>query len=84
MSGPIETRAQHLQWCKERALAELANTIDVRDACKFAFASMSCDLRKHPDTENHAAIQLGAMLLAEDQEEAHDREAMRRFILKFN
>jgi hypothetical protein len=44
-------RAEHLQWCKDRAielldLGEYANSI----------ASMVLDLRKHPDTQNHPAL----------------------------
>jgi hypothetical protein len=80
----METRAQHLQWCKERALQELDGCPDVRKACKNAMASMGSDLGKHPDTEGHAGIQLGMMMLMSDQREAHDKEAMRKFILGFN
>lgn len=52
-----DTRAEHLAWCKERALAYL----DQGDL-QNAFASLISDLRKHPETENHAAIELGSML----------------------
>jgi hypothetical protein len=54
--GP--TRAEHLAWCKQRAL----EYVDAGDNAQ-AFASMISDLRKHPDTRNHAAIELGAMQL---------------------
>lgn len=81
---PTETRAQHLQWCKERAQRELEFEPDVRKACRNAIVSMSSDLNKHPETENHAAIKLGIMLLMADQPEAHDKEACRKFILGFN
>lgn len=84
MSEPTETRAQHLQWCKERALKELDFYPDVREACRNAYASMASDLGKHPETEGHAAIQLGMMVLMSDQREARDKEAMRKFILGFN
>lgn len=43
------TRAEHLAWCKQRALAELDNNSDGHGADR-AFASMTSDLRKHPDT----------------------------------
>ena len=43
--GPI-TRAQHLAWCKERALAYVDRG-DVSDA----FDSFCSDVSKHPDTE---------------------------------
>jgi hypothetical protein len=80
----VETRAQHLEWCKKRALEELNRRGDVRDACRNAFASMGSDLGKHPETEGHIAIQLGMSLMMADQREAHDREAMRKFINGFN
>lgn len=50
------TREQHLAWCKERAIREL----DAGDV-NGALASMASDLNKHPETERHAAIQLGMM-----------------------
>lgn len=52
------TRAEHLQWCKDRAL-EYANANDLQQA----FASMASDLRKHPETKSHPGIQLGIALL---------------------
>jgi hypothetical protein len=51
------TRAEHLAWCKDRALAYLP------DDPQQALASMISDLRKHPETERHSAIDLGAMLI---------------------
>lgn len=77
------TRAEHLQWCKDRALLELAYEPDVRKACSNALASMGSDLRKHSATENHAGITLGMMMLMANQPEAQDKEAMRKFILGF-
>lgn len=84
MSEPIETRAQHLAWCKERAQKELDFYPDVREACRNALASMASDLRKHPLTKNHAGAELGMMMLFNDPPEAHDKEACRKFILGFN
>ena len=54
------TRAEHLKWCKERAL-EYAR----RGEAQNAVASMASDLRKHDDTAPSAemASQLGTMLL---------------------
>ena len=52
------TRAEYLAWCKKRAL-EYVDAGDVPNA----FASMGSDLGKHKETENHAGIQLGAMML---------------------
>ena len=48
------TRADHLAWCKSRAL----KYVDAGDLNQ-AYASMVSDLGKHPQTEDHAAIQLG-------------------------
>jgi hypothetical protein len=52
------TRAEHLAWCKTRALAY----VDARDLPN-AFASLVSDLRKHPETEGHEAMTLGMVLL---------------------
>jgi hypothetical protein len=52
------TRAEHLQWCKDRAL-EYARRGDVKNAV----ASMCSDLTKHPETANHSGGALGVMLL---------------------
>ena len=58
-SGAGRTRAEHVAWCKQRALAYV-------DAGEMnnALASMGSDLNKHPETANHPAIMLGVMLLA--------------------
>lgn len=47
-------RAEHLQWCKNRAM-EYVDRGEINDA----LASMGSDLNKHPDTKDHAGIQLG-------------------------
>jgi hypothetical protein len=52
------SRAEHLQWCKDRALA-YADRGDKENA----IASMCSDLRKHPETENHAGAQLMVMVM---------------------
>ena len=51
-------RAEHLQWCKDRAL-EYVKEADTQKA----FASFSSDMSKHSETANHSALQLGTMLL---------------------
>lgn len=70
-------RDEHLAWCKQRAL-EYLNEGDT----KGALASMLSDIRKHPDTENHAAAQLGAMLMFGGHLETV--EQVRSFITGFN
>lgn len=52
------TRAEHLQWCKDRAI-EYVQKGDTNNA----FASFQSDMSKHPETANHIALELGTMLL---------------------
>lgn len=52
------TRAEHIAWCKERAL----EYVD-RGELSNAIASMLSDLRKHPETENHIGGALGAGMM---------------------
>lgn len=47
-----------------------------------AFASMGSDLGKHPETANHAAIQLGMMMLMGGHLDTPQQ--MREFIEGFN
>lgn len=74
----MESRSEHLQWCKDRALEILDETEDVGQA----YASFGSDMNKHPETQDHSAIQLGVMLLMG----GHNRgtEEMRKFIEGFN
>lgn len=71
------TRAKHLAWCKERALVY----VDAGDVSQ-AFASLGSDLSKHPETQNHVAIQLGAQLFFGGH--LSTPQAMRRFIEGLN
>ena len=72
------TRAEHLQWCKDRAL----EYCDIGDT-KQAFLSMASDLTKHPETQMHTStIGFGlAMLMAGHLQ---DVDKMREFINGFN
>ena len=70
-------RQEHLQWCKDRALKYVDNG-DLRNA----FASMSSDMQKHPETENHSAIALGMRMMMAGRLNTPDE--MRRFIKGFN
>ena len=58
MTSQPTPRAEHLAWCKTRAL----EYIDAGDT-QGAFASLMSDLNKHPDTADHGARELGAMLM---------------------
>ncbi len=71
------TRAEHLEWCKQRALEYVE-----RGDWRQAFTSLTSDLGKHPETANHAGIKLGFGLLIG----GHLRGAaeMREFINGFN
>ena len=71
------TRAQHLAWCKARALeyVERGHLIE-------AMASMGSDLGKHAETEKHVGIQLGVRMMMAGQ--LQTQAEMRRFIEGFN
>lgn len=71
------TRQEHLEWCKQRAL----EYVDIGDMGQ-AWASMASDMKKHTETQNHAGIELGTMMvLAGHLSSPHE---MRKFILGFN
>lgn len=71
------TRNEHLEWCKQRALAY----VDQGDL-NGAWTSMCSDLSKHPETKNHLAIALGMMMvLSGHLSTSHEME---KFILGFN
>ena len=67
------TREEHMDWCKQRALAYVD-----RGELHNAFNSLATDLSKHPETRDHAAIELGMMRLVAGQLETEAE--MRRFI----
>lgn len=71
------TREEHLAWCKKRALAYVE--IGQLDN---ALASMGSDLRKHPDTANHAGMEL--WLLERLSGRLSTPEETRRFIEGFH
>lgn len=72
-------RAEHLQWCKDRAL-EYA---DAGDAAQ-AMASMMSDLGKHPDTESSAGIVAELMMPLAMMGEFEKPGELRKFIEGFN
>jgi len=71
------TRAEHLAWCKERAL-EYADRGDLTNA----MASMGSDLRKHPETKGHAGMEL--MMLEAMSGLLRSPAEIRKFIEGFN
>jgi len=70
-------RVEHLQWCKNRAI-EILNNGDITGA----WTSMVSDLSKHEETRNHAAIELGMMMVATGNLSTSDK--MKNFIEGFN
>lgn len=50
-------RAEHLQWCKERALDELK-----RNGTHAGWGSFLSDMMKHEETADHVALMLGVQL----------------------
>jgi hypothetical protein len=54
------TRDEHVQWAKDRALAELSAPGPV--GVGNAMSSVISDLNKHPETSGHGAIELMMML----------------------
>ena len=73
---PQMDRAEHLQWCKDRAIEYLPGDP------QQAFASMTSDLRKHEETDNPTLALLGASLLLGGQMETP--EQVRKWIEGFN
>lgn len=72
----MKTRAEHLQWCKDRAL-EYVNQGELNDAV----VSMMSDLTKHPETSGHAGIKLGMLLQLSGH--LNDPEKVRDYIEGF-
>lgn len=53
------TREEHIEWCKKRAI----EAMDYENDPKQAYISMASDLRKHPETNSEALINLTMMQL---------------------
>lgn len=73
----LMTRAEHLAWCKQRAL-EYLDRGETRDA----LASMFSDLGKHEGTKGHAGIQVGVTMMMMGL--LTEPEETRRYIEGFN
>ena len=72
------TRAEHLQWCKDRAM-EYVNEGNLLEAV----TSMMSDLGKHPETSCHGALAMLGLLAAQ-QAQRGNREEVVRYIQGFN
>jgi hypothetical protein len=73
----IDSRQEHLDWCKSRALEYLE-----KNDLKQAFTSFASDLQKHPETANHLRINLGMRELLKGN--LYTTEEMQLFINSFN
>ncbi|HET8726602.1 MAG TPA: hypothetical protein VFO41_03735 [Alphaproteobacteria bacterium] len=71
------SRAEHLQWCKERALEYVA-----RGDISGCYASFMSDMHKHPETTDHSALVLGFQLMFTGN--LSTAAEMREFIEGFN
>ena len=73
----MQTRAEHLEWCKQRAreYCERGDTMN-------AMTSMFSDLEKHPETAGHKGSEIGLMLMMTGG--LRDQADARRFIDGFN
>lgn len=71
---PAMTRAEHLAWCKKRAL-EYLDTGDLLDAV----TSMGSDLAKHPELGCNPHLALLAAMRAQDGDERGVREWIEGF-----
>ena len=71
------TRAEHLQWCKDRAM-EYVKTGDLEQA----FASFNSDMRKNIETAGHRGLELGAQLFF--GKFLNTAREMEKWILGFN
>ena len=74
----MESRAEHLQWCKDRAIEILDNGGNVQDA----YTSFISDMGKHLETMNHPAIEMGFMMLVSGFNQTSNE--MKKFINDFN
>jgi hypothetical protein len=73
------TRAEHLAWCKKRALAYVA-----RGELVNAVASMASDLNKHPETRDESRARDGLILIGAMAAAEHNSGQVARWIVGFN
>jgi hypothetical protein len=74
---PMQRRAQHLEWCKKRALAYAD-----QGYLQQALSSMLSDLARHPKTADHPGIPLCGGRMAFSNLTTKDQ--VREFIEGFN
>jgi len=57
------TRAEHLQWTKDRAIKEINAARSDSDAIKNGMSSFQSDMRKHDELKDHIALDLMMQLM---------------------
>lgn len=72
------TRAEHLKWCKDRAIQEM----DYSGNISQGLTSMMSDLGKHPETAGHSGIMLCTAMMMSGQ--LKTRQDAVNFINGFN
>ena len=76
----MNTREEHLQFCKDRAMEYVR-----RGQLVDAVTSMASDLTKHDETRSDPAGAMGMLfMMAAMQAQQGDSEAVKRYILGFN
>ncbi len=73
----MQTRADHLQWCKDRAIEYCDNNDPLQ-----ALTSMMSDLRKHEETKDHPAIKLCFQMMIQGL--LNTPAEAKKYILDFN
>ena len=85
MSDDI-TRAEHIQWCKDRAIQEYdygVQTVDHDKGVYGVIASLASDLGKHSETQSSVMIAVMGIQL-HGIGNFHDRAAIMKWINDFN
>lgn len=89
----MESRSEHLAWCKQRALAYLAPPPDLPhpgwlvleakpEQLRDALASFLSDMSKHEGTRDHPALGLGLLELMLPT--GHKTQRLKQWIEGFN
>ena len=75
---PNMTRAEHLQWCRERAMQEYNFYVeqDPKKGLKEAASSMVSDIRKHPETQDTALM----LLVFVESQKVTDKASLVKFL----
>lgn len=81
-----KTRAEHMAWCKQRAMSEYDHYVKSEgheSAARNAVVSIVSDLRKHPETAPSSEGAMSAMAIMSIPT-LRTRNAVREFIEGYN